>query len=83
MTDADAVVPAVCATQRRQELPDAPFSVGPEEVCEKRQRGVAPWHRGGGSALMADPRWKPAQGQPGVALWTDNFSSILSVFKWV
>lgn len=30
--------------------------------------------------LAADPRWRPLDG--GNALWTDDFSNILAVFKW-
>jgi hypothetical protein len=33
-------------------------------------------------ALAVDPRWIPLKGDPTARLWTDDFSSILSVFKW-
>ena len=33
-------------------------------------------------ALARDPRWIPLPGQPGKRLWTDDFSSILSVLRW-
>ena len=32
--------------------------------------------------LASDPRWVPLAGQPGMAVWTDDFSSILSVLRW-
>jgi hypothetical protein len=32
--------------------------------------------------LVGDHRWKPLLGRPGDALWTDDFSNILSVFRW-
>lgn len=34
------------------------------------------------AGLQGDARWRPAPGQPGVAAWTDNFSSLLSAFRW-
>ena len=33
-------------------------------------------------ALAADKRWQPARVDPAAGVWTDSFSSILSVFKW-
>jgi len=38
-----------------------------------------PAHFGG---LQADARWKSTRHQPDVAAWTDNFSSLLSAFRW-
>ncbi|MFZ5449379.1 MAG: spermidine synthase [Thermodesulfobacteriota bacterium] len=32
--------------------------------------------------LVQDQRWQPLPVRPGEALWTDDFSNILSVFKW-
>jgi hypothetical protein len=32
--------------------------------------------------LTADPRWHPPVLRPGVAVWTDSFSSLWSVFRW-
>ena len=32
--------------------------------------------------LAQDPRWKLLQGRPGAAVWSDDFSNILSVFRW-
>ena len=29
-----------------------------------------------------DPRWQPLRTQPETAVWTDDYSSILSVFRW-
>lgn len=33
-------------------------------------------------SLSEDRRWKPLPGRPGARLWSDDFSNILSVFKW-
>lgn len=33
-------------------------------------------------ALAGDERWRPARNAPQAAVWTDDFSSILSAFKW-
>jgi hypothetical protein len=33
-------------------------------------------------ALAGDGRWRPLEGRPGTAVWTDDFSSILSVLRW-
>jgi hypothetical protein len=32
--------------------------------------------------LVDDSRWKPLLGPPGSKVWTDDFSSVMSVFKW-
>ncbi len=32
--------------------------------------------------LMQDPRWRPLQRRPEVGVWTDDYSNLLSVFKW-
>ncbi len=34
------------------------------------------------SQLAEDRRWKPLSATPGTRLWTDDFSNIVSVFKW-
>jgi hypothetical protein len=34
------------------------------------------------SQLAAHHRWKPLSGSPSSRLWTDDFSNIVSVFKW-
>jgi hypothetical protein len=34
------------------------------------------------SQLVADPRWKRLSASPGSTFWTDDFSNIVSVFKW-
>jgi len=34
------------------------------------------------ASLAADPRWQHDPGQPGAPVWTDQFSSVLSVFTW-
>lgn len=33
-------------------------------------------------ALQHDTRWRPVRIREGVALWTDDFSNIFSVFRW-
>lgn len=33
-------------------------------------------------APAGDPRWQPLVSQPGTAAWTDDYSSILSAFRW-
>jgi hypothetical protein len=33
-------------------------------------------------SLRDDKRWRPLQVRDGVALWTDDFSNIFSVFRW-
>ena len=32
--------------------------------------------------LAQDPRWERQPGRPGATVWTDDFSNILSVFRW-
>ncbi len=32
--------------------------------------------------LARDPRWQPARGNDRQAVWTDDYSSLLSVFRW-
>lgn len=33
-------------------------------------------------ALTADPRWVVLKGDPGARVWTDDYSSVLTVFIW-
>ncbi|HZG53496.1 MAG TPA: fused MFS/spermidine synthase, partial [Pyrinomonadaceae bacterium] len=33
-------------------------------------------------ALAADPRWQPLEGRADRPVWTDDFSNIVSIFKW-
>jgi spermidine synthase len=33
-------------------------------------------------ALGADPRWTPLRRAPAVGVWADDFSNVLTVFKW-
>jgi spermidine synthase len=33
-------------------------------------------------ALSSDPRWKEARTRPDLGIWTDDYSSILSIFRW-
>jgi hypothetical protein len=33
-------------------------------------------------AAASDSRWQPLTSQPGTPLWTDDYSSIMSVFRW-
>ena len=32
--------------------------------------------------LIGDSRWKPLRAKPGSKVWTDDFSSVISVFNW-
>ncbi len=32
--------------------------------------------------LSANPHWHPSQGRPGAAVWTDDYSSVLSILRW-
>ena len=32
--------------------------------------------------LVHDPRWRPIESRPEVGVWTDDYSNLLSVFKW-
>jgi hypothetical protein len=32
--------------------------------------------------LLEDRYWRPLEGRPGARVWSDDFSNILSVFKW-
>jgi hypothetical protein len=32
--------------------------------------------------LSSDPRWKQARTRPDLGVWTDDYSSILSIFRW-
>ena len=32
--------------------------------------------------LARDPRWQPSRGDAKQAVWTDDYSSLLSVFRW-
>ena len=32
--------------------------------------------------LKDDPAWKPLEPEPGVPIWTDDYSSIVSVMNW-
>ena len=32
--------------------------------------------------LTVDPRWHPAERRPGMAVWTDDFSNLLSALRW-
>jgi hypothetical protein len=57
----------------------------PEEAA--RGKSASQWaimarDRADFGALDGDPRWHPLEGQPGAAVWTDDFSSILSVLRW-
>jgi hypothetical protein len=33
--------------------------------------------------LIGDPRWIPLKGDPRTRVWTDDYSSILTVFNWI
>ena len=32
--------------------------------------------------LAGDPRWRLARGEPGAAIWTDDFAALIQTFKW-
>jgi hypothetical protein len=32
--------------------------------------------------LAADPRWQPLEGRPERPVWTDDFSNIVTIFRW-
>jgi hypothetical protein len=32
--------------------------------------------------LVGDSRWRPLLSKPGSKVWTDDFSSVISIFKW-
>src|SRR5262249_34837819 len=32
--------------------------------------------------IAADPRWRPARAEPGLAVWTDDFAALIQTFKW-
>ncbi|MBI5769454.1 MAG: fused MFS/spermidine synthase [Verrucomicrobia bacterium] len=34
------------------------------------------------ASLARDPRWQPSRRDPRLAVWTDDYSSLLSVFRW-
>jgi hypothetical protein len=34
------------------------------------------------ATLAADPRWQKLEGRPDRPVWTDDFSNIVSIFKW-
>ncbi|HJR07967.1 MAG TPA: fused MFS/spermidine synthase [Pyrinomonadaceae bacterium] len=34
------------------------------------------------TTLAADARWQTLEGRPGRAVWSDDFSNIVSIFKW-
>jgi hypothetical protein len=33
-------------------------------------------------AMVLDPRWKPVTLQPGIQVWTDDYSNLLHIIKW-
>ncbi len=32
--------------------------------------------------LAGEPRWRQARGDPGLAIWTDDFAALIQTFKW-
>ena len=32
--------------------------------------------------LASDERWQPLQSRPGMRVWTDDYSNLLSIFDW-
>jgi len=57
------------------------------EAEKKAKKAPSTWavmarHPSDLSQLAADHRWKPLSSSPGARVWTDDFSNIVSVFKW-
>jgi hypothetical protein len=57
------------------------------EAEKKAKKAPSTWavmarHPSDLSQLAADHRWKPLSSSPGARVWTDDFSNIVSAFKW-
>ena len=55
--------------------------IAQKKKCALRLGGDGP-HLADLGGLARDQRWRPLPDRPGEALWTDDFSNILSVFNW-
>jgi hypothetical protein len=61
------------------------FSLTEEE--KKAKKAASSWivlaHRGDLlSKLAANPKWQKLSGRRGESLWTDDFTNIISAFRW-
>jgi hypothetical protein len=61
--------------------------LSPDAVDAARGKSASQWALMARSAddfgpLVGDPHWHPLAPQPNSAVWTDNFSSLLTVFRW-
>ena len=67
-----------CLTWRDYDISDADRNLGKTNshwaVVARRKEDFG--------VLAADARWKPGRTDPASEVWTDDFSSILTVFKW-
>jgi SAM-dependent methyltransferase len=67
-----------CVTRDDTNVPEAALQLGKSPsvwLVMARQPGeLAP--------LVADSRWRPSRRDPELAVWTDDYSSLLSVFRW-
>lgn len=58
-----------------------------DEPSPKEGRNASTWvilarDEASFGALVSDPRWFHLQGRPNVPVWSDDFSNVLSVFRW-
>lgn len=68
----------VCLTRDDTEVPATERALGKApSVWLVMARNAADF-----GALSRDPRWVPARTDDGQAVWTDDYSSLLSVFRW-
>ena len=66
-------------------LTRADTDVAPAELARGKAASVwlAMARRADGLALLsANPRWHPSRGGAGSAVWTDDYSSVLSILRW-
>jgi hypothetical protein len=61
------------------------LAISPDDLA--RGKSASQWvmmarDRDAFGALANSARWKPLEGRAGVAVWTDDFSSILSALRW-
>ena len=60
------------------------------DVTQVERLQSAPWPRPnllrvnltGLATIVRDPRWQPSRFDDRQAVWTDNYSSLLSIFRW-
>jgi hypothetical protein len=75
---ADARPPLVCLLQEDLSLTDAERAEGKSPS----QWVVMASDRAHLGKLAHSSRWQPLAGRPGAAVWTDDYSNLLGVFKW-